>query len=196
MRSFRAPSASEFTSPARSITGTPSRSRTAASQLTRLHLGLPPGAATSSTVRPPPSLVTRASSTIFSIRNSPQPRGFWRPSSFASRSGASGSASSPASPWSRDLHAQAIGGAEHANRDRPVGPVLVAVLHRVHRGLGHSRLQPLEARGREAEVRRPRERPAPSPRARCRARSEGRSRRAPSRSRPATRRAHPRSAGA
>src|SRR6185503_14077712 len=50
-----------------------------------------------------------------------------------------------------DLHAQAIGRAEHANRDRQIGPVLVAVLHRVHRGLRDRGLQPLQSRGLQAD---------------------------------------------
>ena len=33
---------------------------------------------------------------MFSIRNSPQPRGFWSPASFASRSGVSVSPTGPA----------------------------------------------------------------------------------------------------
>ena len=40
---------------------------------------------------------------------------------------------------------------QHANRDRNVGAVLVAVLHRVHRRLGDSGLQPLDARRLESE---------------------------------------------
>src|SRR5829696_2675516 len=69
-------------------------------QLRRCHPPPPSRRRTSSRVRLPPSLVTRASSTIFSIRNRPQPRGFWRPSSLASMSGVSGSADSVASPQS------------------------------------------------------------------------------------------------
>ena len=129
-------------------------------------------------MRLPPSLVTRASSTIFSIRNRPQPRGFWRPSSFASRSGCLRRWQLAGVPAVGDLHAQPLGRVDHADRDGAVGAVLVAVLHRVHRRLGHRGLQALEARGLEAEVRNRAPRPARSPRARCRARSAARTRRA------------------
>ena len=194
MPSFSASSADELTSPARSITETPSRLRTAASELTRL-ISASFQAHDELDGAPAASLVTCASSTIFSIRNRPQPRGFWRPSSFASRSGRLGLGELAGVAVVGDLHAQRDPSRRTRIDTGRSAPVLVAVLHRVHRGLGHRRLQPLEAR-------RPRPRsatacrPAPSRCARCRARSAARSRRARSRSRPATLDARRRSAGA
>src|SRR5215208_2799868 len=50
------------------------------------------------------------------------------------------------------LNEHALRGEQYADRYRPIGAVLVAVLHRVHRGLGNRRLQALDARGLEAQV--------------------------------------------
>src|ERR671914_470881 len=82
---------------------------------------------TSSRVRRPPSPVTVASSTMFSISNSPQPRGVCSPASLAPRSGVSGTG-------------------------RSVALIAAPVLHRVHRGLGHGRLEALEPGRGEAEA--------------------------------------------
>ena len=101
------------------------------------------------------------SSTMFSIRKSPQPRGFCRPSSFASRSGRLGLGDrARRRPRSVIRTTSSPSAAAHAIVDRQLRVGLVAVLDRVHRGLGDRGLQPLEPRGLEPERARPPRRPA------------------------------------
>ena len=90
---------------------------------------------------------------MFSIRNSPQPRGFCSPASLSVEVGRLGLA---------DRAADALVGdpdGEHAARrgdldvDRQLLAAVVAVLDRVHRRLGDGRLQLLEPARLEAERR-------------------------------------------
>ena len=90
---------------------------------------------------------------MFLIRNSPQPRGFCSPSSFASRSGVSASAISRSPPWSVMRTSSSPPARRIADLDRQLGVRLVAVLDRVHHGFGDGGLEPLEARRLEAERR-------------------------------------------
>ena len=88
---------------------------------------------------------------MFLIRKRPQPRGFCSPASFASISGDSISVACGPSPTSSDAHDELAAGRDHLDLDRDLGPALVAVLDRVHRGLGHGGLEPLDATGFEPE---------------------------------------------
>ena len=82
---------------------------------------------------------------MFWMRNRPQPRGFWRPSSLASRSGVSTSGIGPGRRAVGDAHADpSVVGRRRGRRPAPAGR-LRAVLDGVHRRLGDGRLEPLQA---------------------------------------------------
>ena len=78
---------------------------------------------------------------MFLIRNRPQPRGVCRPSSLASRSGGLGLGDRRAAALVGDPTVSRRPGGDHADLDRQVGPVAVAVLDGVHRRLGDGGLQ-------------------------------------------------------
>ena len=132
-------------SPVRSITATPSRSRTVAWSSLVVIVRLLPGAGRARGCACPPrsSRAPRRPSSRSGTGPSRAASGGLRAS--PPGPGVSGSGSSPASPRSVTCTLNSLRGVDHADRHRAVGAVLVAVLHRVHRRLGHRGLQALEA---------------------------------------------------
>ena len=90
---------------------------------------------------------------MFSIRNSPQPRGFCRPASFSVEIGRLGLADRAAEALVGDPDDEHAAGDRDLDLDRQLLAALVAVLDRVHRRLGDGGLELLEPARLEPERR-------------------------------------------